>query len=177
MEFRDSIDKILMDFAFKRISREEAEKAIQSLDTEIPYSVLDLMLHKPLAFVSVNEEITEDIEEQPDMFDPELSTFYNDGNEAVKIIRNKQGTKDYIFDTESSDYIDSLITDPADTSYIVNVLAQAFNDNDDFANILKNANRNDNIVFNTSKNGKIKISMDELFNNAKFLERQARFEN
>lgn len=175
MNSYENIDKILIDFASKKLNEKEA-RALLSKQT-FPNSIIDIMLSNPLNFVSEMDKITEDIEEQPDMFDPELSTFYDDGNEAVKIIRNKNGTKDYIFDKDSSDYIDSLITDPSDPSYVIEILAQAFNDDDNFANILKNANRNDNLVFDTSKNGRIKISMDELFNNAKFLERQARFEN
>lgn len=175
MNSYENIDKILIDFASKKLNEKEAH-ALLSKQT-FPDSVIDIMLSNPLNFVSEIDKITEDIEEQPDMFDPELSTFYDDGNEAVKIMRNKNGTKDYVFDKDSSDYVDSLITDPSDPSYVIEILAQAFNDDDNFANILKNANRDDNLVFDTSKNGRIKISMDELFNNAKFLERQARFEN
>lgn len=119
----------------------------------------------------------EDIEEQPDMFDKELSDFHStDENVDVKVIRNEKDSKDYIFDQDSSNFLDELIRDPGDDSQIVEILADTYLRNDDFANILKNANKEDRLVFNTSKNGKIVIDVARMFEMLPYLKREMRYE-
>lgn len=146
------------------------------MNTKLSYQniITDYKQHK-ISLIEACNKFKEATEEQLDLFDPEISTFYNDGDEAINVIRNKDNTKSYVFDQESSDYVNGLIPNPEDTSYVVSVLADAFNNNDEFANILKNANRDDKLVFNTSKDGKIIIPMDDLFSNSIYQQRMDRF--
>lgn len=169
---QSNINEILMQFSFKKIDEETARKLLSEQD--VPNNVIDFMIRSPLYFVSVEEAVSE----QPDLFDTNYSTFYDDnGLELVNIQPNKEGSKDYIFDTESSDYVDSLLTDPSDTFTIVKIMANAYTNSDDFAKILEKANRADNIIFNTSKNGKIKISVSDVFDYINYLKREERFNN
>lgn len=128
----------------------------------------------------VNEflkKLNEDIEEQPDLFDMNHSDIYN-GDKTVQVRPTKDGNKQYIFDKKTSDYVDSLITDPADTSNAAMLLAKAYlNLDDEFESndlnrILQNANKEDLLVFNTSSNGKIVIPVEDVFFNFGYLKRE-----
>jgi hypothetical protein len=120
-------------------------------------------------------DIKEDIHSQGDLLDPQRMDITTNSNEAIQVRPMKNGNKQYIFDTATSDYIDSLITDPSDTTNAVATLARSYIDNDDFAKVLEFANREDDLVFNTSKKGKIRIPMNDVFMYAKYLEREDRF--
>lgn len=169
---QQKINEILSDFAWKKISEQDTRKALS--DEGVPNNVIDFMIRSPLYFIAVEEAV----EEQPSMFDDEESVFYDDnGLELVNIVRNKAGNKDYIFNAEASDYVNDLLQDPSDVTPIIQLLAQAYLNSDEMSKILDKANRSDDIIFNTSNSGKIKISMNDVFEYITYLKREERFKN
>lgn len=167
---QNKINEILSDFIWENTTEENTKNAL--LKEGVPNTIVNFMLESPLHFMNLKE----DIEEQPNLFNDEESTFYDDnGLELVNVIKNKQGTKDYIFNTESGDYINGLLRDPSDVSYAAKIIADAYQNSDEMAKIFDKANREDNVIFNTSNAGKIKISMNDIFDYINFNKREERF--
>ena len=120
-------------------------------------------------------DLKEYTEEQPDLFNKELSTFYVD-DDIVKVQPNKSGSKDYVFSPEFSDEMFKEIeATPENDDTILRILARAYIDDDEVANIFKNANREDFIVMNTSNDVPLKLSMNDLFMYITAMSRDDRF--
>lgn len=122
----------------------------------------------------LNSSMQEDLEHQPDLFDKTLGSFYLEGDE-VKVEKAKDGSKNFIFSPKVGNYLDSQIMNPEDTMHIVALLADRYINSDDFSKVLQYANREDSLIFNTTENGPIKISMNDLFDYATYLTREERF--
>lgn len=122
-----------------------------------------------------NQAFKEDIIEQPDLVNPQKSTFIND-KEKIEVVPQKDGSKAYVFNKQASDFADGLLYDPADYTPIIDIFANAYVHDDDTAKLLDKANREDHLVFNTSKNGPIKISISDIFDRLPKMKRDERFE-
>lgn len=102
----------------------------------------------------------------------------NQKQDTVKVVPTSNRTKDYIFSTETSDAFEKCIVDPGDMSPVYEMLADAYLSDEvenDTYDLLAYANSGDNLIFNTSKNGKIKIPFDEIKNYFAYIQRNKRF--
>lgn len=124
-----------------------------------------------------DKEKKEDVETQPDMFNPELNSFYLDGHEIKVTEDQKYGGKKYTFDSYFGDKLESVMRDPTDTATVCDIIAQGYAEDDDLAEILDSMNRADSLTFETTNNGPITVSASDVFDHLTKYKRDLRFAN